>query len=293
MPGVAVGDASSARLYCDVDSLCENIRRHDEVAGRYDALHSEIFNPTEQRRLTQALERAWSRVRTSDRRVLDFGAGTGNLTEKLLGLGGEVVATDVSSEMLRRLADKHAGALQAGRLRTVTLDGSFPLPFPDASFAFVATYSVLHHVPDYLRAVDELARLVAPGGVLYIDHELNHEHWRSGFWVRVHRGLTLPGYALGRVWARVARLWGRRTPELPPPGERPLAEEGDIHIHADDHIEWARVQQVAEARGIGEITTEDYLLCREARFPWRHWLCRGLATDVRLLVGVRGGGRSG
>jgi ubiquinone/menaquinone biosynthesis C-methylase UbiE len=271
-----------------VDPLAENIRRHDEVAARYDDLHSEIFNRTEQRRLTRALAEAWARIRVDHRHTLDFGAGTGNLTEKLLGLGGEVCAADVSSEMLRRLEAKHAEAVAAGRLRTACLDGRFPLPFPDGSFAFVAAYSVLHHVPDYLRAVDELARVVAVGGVLYVDHELNEEHWRSGFWVRVHRGLTLPGYTLGRLWARAARLWGRRDPALLPPGERPLTEEGDIHIHADDHIEWTRVQQTAEARGIADIRTEDYLLCREPVVPWRHWLCRGLATDVRRLVGVKG-----
>jgi ubiquinone/menaquinone biosynthesis C-methylase UbiE len=270
-----------------VDPLAENVRRHDEVAARYDELHSEIFNSTEQQRLAGALERAWARIRVDHRRALDFGAGTGNLTEKVLRLGGEVCAADVSSEMLRRLERKHAPAVEAGGLRTVTLDGTFPLPFPDDSFAFVAAYSVLHHVPDYLRAVDELARVVAVGGVLYIDHELNDDHWRSPFWLRVHRALTLPRYALGRVWARVARVWGQQEPPLLPPGERPLAEEGDIHIHADDHIEWARVQQVASARGIGEIATEDYLLCREGRFPWRHRLCRRLAADVRLLVGVK------
>lgn len=270
-----------------MDALAENIRLHDEVAGRYDNLHREIFNATEQRRLTLALTQAWSRVRAGHRRTLDFGAGTGNLTEKLLGLGAEVHAVDVSSAMLREIERKHPPAVRTGRLHTQTLDGGFPLPFADRSFAFVAAYSVLHHVPDYLRAVDELARVVAPGGVLYIDHELSDEHWRSGFGVRIHRALTLPRYSLGRAWARVGLLWGRRDPVLPPPGERQLDEEGDIHIHADDHIEWSRVQQVAEARGIGEVSTYDYLLCRERGLPWRHWLCRRFATDVRLMVGTR------
>lgn len=270
-----------------VDPLAENIRLHDEVAGRYDDLHREIFNATEQRRLMRSLRQAWSCVRTRHRRALDFGAGTGNLTEKLLELGAEVHAVDVSVEMLQQIERNHPSAVQVGRLQTQTLNGSFPLPFPDRSFAFVAAYSVLHHVPDYLRAVDELARLVAVGGVLYIDHELNDEHWRSGAWVRMHRALTLPRYALGRAWARLGCLWGRRDPVLPPPGERPLAEEGDIHIHGDDHIEWSHVQRVAEARGIGEISTEDYLLCREGGLPWRHWLFRRVATDVRLMVGTR------
>jgi len=265
--------------------VAENVRRHDLAAPDYDEQHGEIFNATEQRRLSAALARAVGRITAGHRRALDFGSGTGNVAGKLLGLGLETHAADVSREMLRRVERKHPQAAAAGTLRTVTLDGSFPLPFPDRHFAFVAAYSVLHHVPDYLRAVQELVRVLDVGGVLYIDHEANEDHWRSPFWVRAHRALVLPRYALGRVAARLQRLWGRTEPALPPPGQRAVTAEGDIHIYADDHIEWPRVREAAAAGGVSEIETEDYLLCREARFPIRHRLCRGLAADTRLLVG--------
>ena len=71
------------------------------------------------------------------------------------------------------LVQKFPQAVAENQLRTVTLSGDFPLPFPDRHFGFAATYSVLHHIPDYLEAVRELARVVDVGGVLYIDHELN------------------------------------------------------------------------------------------------------------------------
>jgi SAM-dependent methyltransferase len=38
------------------------------------------------------------------------------------------------------------------------------LPFPDASFDLVYSYGVLHHSPDTARAVDEVARVLRPGG---------------------------------------------------------------------------------------------------------------------------------
>lgn len=41
----------------------------------------------------------------------------------------------------------------------------------------VATYSVLHHVPDYLKIVDEFVRVLKPGGVIYIDHEVSPSYW--------------------------------------------------------------------------------------------------------------------
>lgn len=264
----------------------ENIHRHDQASGVYDEHHSEIFNPTEQRRLGRALDLAIGHMANPGGRALDFGAGTGNLTGKLLGRGFRVRAVDVSRGMLAHLEAKHAAAVAEERLQTTLLDGSIPLPFGDGSFDLVCAYSVLHHVPDYLRAVAELTRVTAPGGVLYLDHESNEDHWRSPPWVRVHRVLTAPRYAAGRLGARALALFGREEPPLPPPDQRAPVVEGDIHIYQDDHIEWERVREVAEAGGISDIVTQDYLLCRETGpLPWRHWLCRRLATDMRLMVG--------
>ena len=46
------------------------------------------------------------------------------------------------------------------------------LSFPDASFDFVFSYSVFHHIPDPGRAIDEAVRVTAPGGVVYISFHL-------------------------------------------------------------------------------------------------------------------------
>ncbi|NCY21985.1 class I SAM-dependent methyltransferase [bacterium] len=153
-----------------------NTRKHDEIAAiegdqSYDARHIEIFNPTEQRRLAGELNRALAHRRTTNPRILDFGCGTGNLTEKLLGPSRQVWAVDVSGGMCDLVKRRFAHAFKDGELKTETLTGEFPLPFPDNHFSFIATYSVLHHVPDYEMAVRELVRVLDHGGVLYIDHE--------------------------------------------------------------------------------------------------------------------------
>lgn len=266
----------------------ENVRRHDLVAAKYDDCHPEIFNITEQRRLERELEHALRSVRAGHRRALDYGCGTGNLTEKLVRRDMEVLAADISSEMLRVVCQRGAVHVDAGRLRAVRLSGEFPLPFPDRCFAFVAAYSVLHHVPDYLGAVRELARVLDAGGVLYIDHEYNEDHWRSPFGVRLHRLLTMPSYSLGRGVAWMQAVYGKKEPPLPPPGERTVSEEGDIHIYADDHIDWCAIRSVLAEGGLVTAATEDYLLCREtSRFPIRHWLCRSFARDMRTYIGYR------
>jgi ubiquinone/menaquinone biosynthesis C-methylase UbiE len=264
----------------------ENQKRHDKIADLYDGRHPEIYNPTEQRRLRQALSDALAEVRSPNRMSLDFGSGTGNITGKLLVAGREVCAADLSSGMLAALRAQFADAAESGKLRTEVLSGEFPLPFPDGHFGFVASYSVLHHVPDYLEAVRELARVVAPGGVLFIDHELNAEHWRSPFFVRVHRLLTMPRYSFGRVWARLKALFGYKEPPLPPPDQRPVLEEGDIHIYSDDCIDWGAIREITAARGFEELSFRDYLLCVEnSRWPIRHMLCRRFATDMGIYVG--------
>lgn len=268
----------------------ENIQRHDQVADVYDTRHPEIYNPTEQRRLRETLNRALLFCATANPRLLDFGCGTGNLTEKLLSPEHEVWSADVSSGMLQELEKKFPQAVAAGQLRTIKLSGDFPLPFPDRHFAFVATYSVLHHVPDYLEAVREMARVVDEGGVLFIDHEMNTNYWHAPLGVRTYRLLSQPGYCLRRVGARLGRLIGRPESILPPPGQREIAKEGDIHIYADDCINWGEIRRITLENGFEELPFHDYLLCRESsRVPLRYLLCRPFASDTGIYVGRKMG----
>lgn len=266
----------------------ENIRRHDQEAANYQALRSEIYNPTEQSRLSSELKRAFEAVTSPSPRLLDFGSGAGNLTDKMLDFGGEVWAADVSTGMLGVIAQKYPQHLAAGTLRTVPLSGEFPLPFPDRHFSFIATYSVLHHVPDYLEAVRELIRVLDTGGVLYIDHETNANYWRSPAALRLHRGLLAPGYGLKRMLVHIKSSLGFREPPLPPRDERPILEEGDIHVYADDFIDWNEIHAIAQEKGLTPLSTDDYLLCREnSTFPWRYWLCNSFTDDMGIYVGCK------
>src|SRR5262245_29528829 len=142
----------SHRGVSEMSQLEANARLHDFVAPRYQARHPEIFNRTEQERLEKELKWAFSAKSCINNTALDFGSGTGNLTSKLLQLGAHVFAADLSPGMLQRIDDQHRDEWCYGRLRTILLDGTLPLPFPAGHFGFVAAYSVLHHVPDYLAA---------------------------------------------------------------------------------------------------------------------------------------------
>jgi 2-polyprenyl-3-methyl-5-hydroxy-6-metoxy-1,4-benzoquinol methylase len=98
--------------------------------------------------------------------VLDFATGTGRLSVALLSrpdFNGRINAVDISQEMLKQAASKLTDKLdQVEFVRHRTM----PLPFPDAAFDVVCCLEVLELLPDAQAALNEMSRLLRPGGVL-------------------------------------------------------------------------------------------------------------------------------
>jgi SAM-dependent methyltransferase len=88
-------------------------------------------------------------------RVLDLGAGTGRLTERLLAAGMDVVAVEP-------LADMRAYIPTAAEV----LDGTAEaIPLPDSSVDAVVAGQAFHWF-DIPRAMAEIARVLRPGGTV-------------------------------------------------------------------------------------------------------------------------------
>jgi len=95
-------------------------------------------------------------------RVLDVATGTGAFALAAARLGAEVVATDFSAPMVRALSAKCRGIGQ-GRVRTAVMDGQ-NLELEDGYFDVAASLFGLMFFPDYARGLQELARVLRPGG---------------------------------------------------------------------------------------------------------------------------------
>jgi len=156
------------------------VSMYDLAADRYDSIKH--FDPDWERRfLGEALAGAIGSLPGA--RLLDVGAGTGRTGRALLPVtefDGLLVCLEPSRRMLslgRRLTAHPAVVWVRG--------WSMPLPFPAATFDFVVSLEMLEFTPNPRRTVQELVRVLRPGGWLLITNRVSRDaRWIFGRTVR-------------------------------------------------------------------------------------------------------------
>lgn len=134
--------------------------------GRWDA---EAFFASGEHELAAALEEA-AALGLPQRRdaALDFGCGLGRITRALAGRFGAAVGVDISQTMVARAGEIAAGVPNLEYLVNTAPDLAL---LGDRRFDLVWCRLVLQHQPTRahaLRYVSELVRVLAPGGLLYL-----------------------------------------------------------------------------------------------------------------------------
>jgi ubiquinone/menaquinone biosynthesis C-methylase UbiE len=101
--------------------------------------------------------------------VLDVGTGPARIPIALCRADPKVrvLGVDLADSMLDRARENVRIAGLAGRIRCDRADAKV-LPYPDGSFEAVVSNTIIHHIPDPSPAFAEMARLVAPGGTLFV-----------------------------------------------------------------------------------------------------------------------------
>ncbi len=143
-------------------SIAEQVRYFDELACRRFWLG---FSSREEE-ILERLFQSW-RIAPGER-LLEPGCGAGRLTPRLaeaVGPRGRVIACDISCAMLRLAAQRRLPP-QAGLLSCSALS----LPFPEHSFDRIICLNAFPHFVPLTRALQELARVLDPGGRVHIAH---------------------------------------------------------------------------------------------------------------------------
>ena len=129
------------------------------IAGVYDLIEN-VYNGKANRRTTDYV----ASLMEEDDLVLECACGTGMFSVKIAPRVKELVATDFSDGMLKKTKKK------CRDLENVTVENAdiTNLRFADNTFDKVVAANVIHLLDDPQKAIDELKRVVKPGGLIII-----------------------------------------------------------------------------------------------------------------------------
>ncbi len=126
------------------------------IADRYDLITRVLSYGQDARWKAKLVKLA--NVRSGER-ALDLACGTGDLAIAIANRGGRTVGLDITHRMLQ------LAATRATAVRFIAGDMT-SLPFQSRLFDLVTTGYGLRNVPDLDAAIDEMARVLKPGGRL-------------------------------------------------------------------------------------------------------------------------------
>lgn len=198
-------------------------------------------------------------------RVLDVGTGRGEFVSLLAeNLGGfvEMIGIDRSERAVAAAASSNADP----RIRFEQMDAGH-LTFSDGSFDTVCISNSLHHLPDPAPVLDEMMRVLRPGGLFVINemfrdnqaetqmtHVLFH-HWSAAvhtlqgvFHVMTHTRQEILGIAAALSLEDVRSFEVADPGDLVPPGElEQVATACDRLVESiKDRPEYERLKQEGE-----------------------------------------------
>ncbi len=136
------------------------------VADEWDHLAAQMYDPKIREAAISAAEV------DEDSSVADVGCGTGFMIEGLLGRVRVVYGIEPNEAMIRAASRKFRGRPDVMLLRA----RAERIPLADGSVDAALSNMALHHVPEPLRAIREMARILRRGGRLVITDLDEHRY---------------------------------------------------------------------------------------------------------------------
>jgi excisionase family DNA binding protein len=148
----------------------------DRVAPEWESMRSGYFDDSVIKELLDA------KLLKPGMTLADLGAGDGYLSRAVSPKVEQVIAVDISGEMLKELGRK-AAQEGLGNIRTIKADGC-DLPLEDESIDLVCANMFLHHLEEPMMAIREMRRILKPGGSVFLADL--REHGNREFKERMH-----------------------------------------------------------------------------------------------------------
>jgi ubiquinone/menaquinone biosynthesis C-methylase UbiE len=166
-------DTRTEPIHSEADKNLQQEFNQWAAAGRGDEMESHHSDITDQTLAMMDLQ--------PNDRALDLGCGTGWASRRMARIvkSGEVIGVDVADEMLRRA---EASSKEFNNVRYLW-GSAESLPLPDNHFSKVLSVESFYYYDDQGAALDELRRVMAPGGRLFILINLYKDNQYSLRWV--------------------------------------------------------------------------------------------------------------
>ncbi len=255
---------------------------HDQpgYARFYDRELGIVKSPWERRIFLNQIDFMVEKLRQefpgSELQAVDLGAGTGNLTLPLLEAGVGVTAVDLSRAMLDELSAKYVK--NSHDLTQFNIECLHADEFLDRMIAagrtvhLVCACSFYHHLPDYLATLARAARIIRPGGFLF----LAHEPMRKDTVSRLSRGMQWLDFKFWRVKVHLRKLVDRKYSPDKFYDPNSLADYWDLTTGCDQE----RMAEILQAAGF-----ETILTCYDSkRSKLFHHVCRSLGTQSLFMI---------
>jgi glycosyltransferase involved in cell wall biosynthesis/2-polyprenyl-3-methyl-5-hydroxy-6-metoxy-1,4-benzoquinol methylase len=232
--------------------VAANVCFYREVAPQYDRYEACASDRDLQEMLDRDLDRIGSLIQKPGKRIecLDCGAGSGNLTLKMLKRGWSVTAVDISTDMLALLETKAAS--QGYSLRLINDSIADFLAATDDRYDVVAFSSVLHHLCSYLPVVAQAAEHLRPNGIFYSNFDpviSQHKALASlfeAFDTSIAKIVHDPADLLPGISRRVRKVFIGRDARH----DRPVLGPGDLaEYHARTGLDDMRIIELLGSKG--------------------------------------------